>query len=107
MKNSCGAAPPARFRHDAAPEPTTSTVRRLKKGEAMSVVLTNVDSEENVQNDEESGERLGLRERKKRATRQALHSAALRLVAERGFDAVTIEDIATAAGRLPPALFTT
>ena len=42
-------------------------------------------------------EALGRRERKKRETRRALKSAALRLAVERGPDQLTIEDIADAA----------
>ena len=40
----------------------------------------------------------GLRERKKRATRQGLHEAALELVAERGLDQVAVDDIADRVG---------
>ncbi|MFD0822685.1 TetR family transcriptional regulator, partial [Micromonospora zhanjiangensis] len=47
------------------------------------------------------GEHLGLRERKKRATRATLSWAAIRLTVERGFDNVRIEDIAEAAGVSP------
>ncbi|WP_226961439.1 MULTISPECIES: TetR/AcrR family transcriptional regulator [Streptomyces] len=43
----------------------------------------------------------GLRERKKRATREALREAALRLAVERGPDRVRVEDIARAAGVAP------
>src|ERR687896_1687940 len=39
----------------------------------------------------------GLRERKKRATRRALHEAGMRLFAEQGFAGTTIDDIAAAA----------
>jgi len=41
--------------------------------------------------------RLGRRDRKKLATRHALRSAALRLVAARGIHHVTVEDVAEAA----------
>ena len=44
---------------------------------------------------------MGLRERKKQETRAALSWAAIRLIVERGYDKVLVEDIATAAGVSP------
>ncbi|WP_326697184.1 TetR family transcriptional regulator [Streptomyces sp. NBC_01754] len=41
---------------------------------------------------------VGLRERKKAATRRAVHEATLRLTVEHGLDHVTVEAIADAAG---------
>jgi AcrR family transcriptional regulator len=48
---------------------------------------------------------LGLRERKKQRTRQAIVDAAFELFAQRGFDGTTIADIAEAAEIAPRTFF--
>lgn len=55
--------------------------------------------------DPPAGDTEGLRERKKRATRRALRVAGLTLVAERGLEGVTTEEIAAAAGVSQRTLF--
>ncbi|MFF3394241.1 TetR/AcrR family transcriptional regulator [Streptomyces sp. NPDC002669] len=49
--------------------------------------------------------RLGLRERKKLRTRIAIRQAACRLIAEQGYEATTVEQIAEAAEVSPSTVF--
>jgi AcrR family transcriptional regulator len=49
--------------------------------------------------------RVGLRERKKRKTREALQRAALRLFMKQGYEETTVEDIAAAAEVSPSTFF--
>ncbi|MFI1074197.1 TetR family transcriptional regulator [Streptomyces puniciscabiei] len=51
------------------------------------------------------GEELGLRERKKRRMYQEVSDIAVRLFLERGFDAVSVAEVAAAAGISKPTLF--
>ncbi|MER6731372.1 TetR family transcriptional regulator [Streptomyces puniciscabiei] len=51
------------------------------------------------------GEEIGLRERKKRRMYQEVSDIAVRLFLERGFDAVSVAEVAAAAGISKPTLF--
>ena len=52
-----------------------------------------------------SDEQIGRRERKKAATRKAISDAATRMFLDRGFDAVSIREIADAADVSPTTVF--
>lgn len=48
---------------------------------------------------------IGLRERKKQKTKEAIHRAAMRLFAKRGYEETTVEQIAAAAEISPSTFF--
>lgn len=54
---------------------------------------------------EEPGAGLGLRERKRLATRRAIQVAVLKLVAERGLDGVTVDEVSRVADISPRTFF--
>jgi len=56
-------------------------------------------------NDQSAGEPEGLRERKKKLRREALHEAALRLVERQGLDGTTVEQICEEVGASPRTFF--